>query len=284
MSDDSMGEQMVYDGLTGNDADNVPAKIPTNADAMTTKIPDGVDAGGQAYTVDVETMDMDEGDGSEVLVEPGEVAPPPARPAAPSHPEIPTFQPAVNGNGAQRNGVRPANGAQRNGAPRNRVAAYERAAPLIQGTGAATSREGAQNFEPGGPSGPPNPAAYGYMGQAPAANPLVDLTKTALTAAGQVGSTAILARQGLAPPQFQPAPYDPATAQQPRQEPAKTNYTPWLVGLGVIGLVGIGAWWLSSRSKKEAASPAPAPAAANPRRWNKKAKLRRKKFSRKSSS
>lgn len=299
MADDSMGdEQMVYDGLTGNDADAVPAKIPTGADSMTSKIPDGVDAGGQAFTVDVETMEMDEGDGSDVLVEPGQAAPTPAPAQQRSAP--PTFRPGHingnghghangNGNGAYRNGTSPNNGAQRNGAPvairngaaqrppapRNRVRnAFENGAPLIQGTGAATSVEGAQNFEPGGPTGNPNPAAFGWgMGQTQP-DPGVSLATSLIKAGADVTSTAIAAKTGL--PQFQPATGQPATAAAAQQS-APTNYTPWIIGLGVLGAVGFGIWWLKRKPEASVAAAAPAPAQpkANPGR---KAKLKKKKF------
>ena len=270
MSDDENmgGEQMLYEGLTGGEADKIPSA----------GLADSVDAGGQGEFVDVSTMssgnwESDDGTGIDVLVEPGQAQPAP-QPAprvdrASSYrtndrPEPPVFRPASqngNGNGASQNGASQSgsgalNGAHRNGAhrngvvPRNRITAFDSAAPLIQGTGAATL---------GGPRGfsttqPPNPAAFGNgLGQAP--DPAVEFAKQLAATAGQVGTAVALSRT---PPQYRPpAPTQGADLSvyqnQQQPPPAKTSVMPWVLGALGVSVVGFGIWYLTRSKKSEMA-------------------------------
>lgn len=290
MSDDSMGtEEMVFEGLTGHDADMVPNQA----------IADSVDAGGQEPFVEVATMEGSDWDeatdgGSDGLVEPGEA---PDQEIVQS-PEPPVFRPAQNGaqrngasqNGAQRNGAsqngaqaaaarnggdrngshRPAqqrqNGAQRNGqhqngvVPRNRIAAYDNAAPLIQGTGAATIARprGFSTTEP------PNPASFG-LGQTTATVPAqqtnvgLELTKQALEAGSKIGTAYALSKL---PPEYRPP---QATGQDPTasgagQDKKDSSVMPWVLGAVGVGAAILGIWWMSKKKDaRQEAELAPVP-------------------------
>jgi hypothetical protein len=259
-------EQMLYEGLTGGETDKIASP----------GLSDSVDAGGQGPFVDVAVMndggwESDDGTGVDVLVEPGQTQAPPvgrvdrassyrtnermSEPQAPSSEQPPVFRPGRNGNGSQ-NG----NGAHRNGngvVPRNRITAFDTAAPLIQGTGAATAAR---------PRGfnhvaPPNPAAFGYgIGQAAAppvapSTPGVDFANRLVQTAGQVGTAVALSRT---PPQFRaglPGMDTSPYGQQPQQQ-EQSSVMPWVLGaIGAVSVVGLG-YWLFTRKKEEAA-PAP---------------------------
>lgn len=252
--EDDMADQMIYEGLTGHDA---VAPVPEN-------MADSVDAGGQEAFIDVmsQPFSLDDGEAGieETLVEPGQTMQERAQPAqaAPSGKAPPMFTPdgapSRNGtasrNGAQRNGTS-SNGASRNGAvvkansngavvPRNRVAAFENAARYRQGAGTAARTQ---------EIGPPDPASYGYgtgMGQAPTPQP----PQTGLELAAQFGrdaaaiSSAAILRQP--PPTFTPD-------RQQAQQQSQGNYTPWIVGAGIVGLLGIG--WMIFSKRQTSATP-----------------------------
>ncbi len=311
---DENREQMVFDGLTGNDSAAPIAESPGLSDT--------VDAGGQGVFTDVSSGgDVSFDDGQEVcitddLVEPGD------RPKQHEAPRYEEHQPrperherrehehhahngnghhSYNGNGASKNGVskngsepptfRPGRAASANGAaapstngsapaaaapsmgqilPRNRVAAFQNAQPYIAGSGPATMPERL--------TAPPG-SLYGNLGQAPApvvpVDPFAQLATTAIQAAGNVGSAAILAKQGLTPPQFMPQ----QTAQRPPVE-NQGSYAPWIiggiVGVGALGLIAYFAFGKKSKKHDEDEEEAkPAPTKANPGR--KKAKAKRAK-------
>ncbi len=298
--DDGMGaEQMLYEGLTGGEVDK-----PANPG-----LADSVDAGGQGPFVDVATMssgnwESDDGTGVDVLVEPGQ-----AQAQQVQAPQVggrvdraSSYRTNSNGsgssNGASVNGsgaavvpaaeppiFRPArNGAARNGAPsqngngvvpKNRITAFDSAAPYIQGTGPATAAR-PRGFDH---VNPPNPAAFGYgMGQAPAPTPVApspgfSLASQIAQSAAQVGTAVAVSRT---PPQFraalpgvQPADFGPQSAQ-PAQ--ASSSATPWILGALGVGALAVGVWWFT-RPKTTAVqaaqaddTPAPPMLANRPRR------------------
>lgn len=266
--DDGMGgEQMLYEGLTGGEADKV----------SNPGIADSVDAGGQGPFVDVQTMnsgswEADDGTGIDVLVEPGQASSQPeSQPQVPaavvpsSAGGPPVFRSAANGQTPSRNGAS-TNGVHKNGTtPKNRVAervaAFNDAAPLIQGTGAATqARPRRSRYDQ---SAPPDPRSFG-LGQTPAPSVGVDLAKQMISSAEQVGTAMAISRT---PPQFRsPAPtgQDPSLAQS-----QSSGVMPWVFGAIGVGAVIGGIWWLTTRQKDapvSRAEPEPQVVANRPRR------------------
>lgn len=259
--DDDMSDQMVYEGLTGHDA-TMP--VPEN-------MSDTVDAGGQESFVDVasQPFSLDDGEAGidETLVEPGQSAQSQQASQAPAKPAPPVFTPAgqsngngasTNGNGASSNGngrpkqrqqARSGNGASNgNGAaimPRNRVTAFTNADQYRQGAGTAARTQ---------EIGPPDPASFGWgMGQTAAPRTGLELASQIVTQASQVGAAAIT----RTPPTFTPD----AQQMQMQQQAQASSYTPWIVGAGVLGLIGVGYMIWSSRQQQ----PAPVQVvAANP--------------------
>jgi hypothetical protein len=242
-------EEMVLDGLTGGDVMRSPQVMDM--------VIETVDAGGQAPVdepVSSSSFSLDDGGQVEfegdVLVEPGQVSVDAPMPNEDGPPVPPSLNSSRNGNGNGgrngngNNGNRlPRNGAHRhNGNPSNgngnggaatiqggvnrsqiaRRPAYQNAAPLVQGTGAATMRrrrtEGPGNPKPRGAiemspdQGPPDPAAFGL---------------------GQTSS---------------PSPQTPTTAPQPAG-------VPWMVvGVSAIGIGSIlyaGYRWYQNRNTNE---------------------------------
>lgn len=257
------GEEMVLDGLAGADA------VESLNGRGENPYVDSVDAGGQRPVnegVITESYVMDDSGPTEteeeVLVEPGQSdggppAPPVARRPSPM---------VKASNGAHQNGV------HRNGAggsititagkntgivPRNRMTAFDNAAPLIQGMGPATARSAATSstgkvlnrgaIEMAPSQGPPNPASFG-LGQTPLQN-----VTSAIDIATKTANALIPAAAGVTLP---------AQAQTQQVQQSESGGTPWaLIGLVALGLVGTGAAIYHFKKSK----PAPqSPARSNP--------------------